>query len=71
MAERLCKYCGIVLVRGTVQAHEKACPEKPPPTPRKVKEAMRYRCPVCEERFERAQFAPHVRQQHPAKETSV
>ena len=70
MAERLCKYCGMVLVRGTVQAHEKACDQKPPPAPRKVKEAATYRCPVCEGKFERAQFAPHVRQQHPAKERS-
>lgn len=71
MAERLCKYCGVVLVRGTVQAHEKACDQKPPPAPRKVKAATRYRCAVCEEWFERREFAPHVRQQHPAKETSV
>ena len=71
MADRLCKYCGVVLVRGTVQAHEKACDQKPAPAPRKTKAATLYRCPVCDERFERAAFAPHVRQQHPRREQDV
>lgn len=69
MTERLCKYCQVVLARGTVQAHEKACPSKPPPAPRKVKAATLYQCPVCQEKCERREFAPHVRQLHPAKGT--
>lgn len=69
MTPRVCKYCETPLARGSVQAHEKACDQRPLKRAKAPKGPEMLQCPVCREAFVKGvAFIDHVREAHPLKE---